>query len=353
MSAEPWTDASILVVDDDFANVLALERILQRAEYANVHTTNDAREALALYERVRPDLVVLDWHMPFLNGHELLTQLAPLLRRDGFVPVLVITADATPEVKQRALGNGAKDFLNKPFNYAEALLRIRNLLEARSLYLAVQEQTRMLEERVRERSAELARAQVDILNRLALAAEFRDDDTRLHTQRVGEMSERIARELGLADALAQLLRLAAPLHDLGKIAVPDHILLKLGRLSDEEFTIIKSHTTVGASILAGSRYPLLQMAERIALMHHEHWDGTGYTPGVQGEQIPLVSRIVAVADVFDALTHARPYKPAWSEEDALAEIVTQRGRAFDPAVVDALVTIVRRRDVHPADVQTV
>lgn len=339
MTPEPWKDSTVLIVDDEESNLEMLGRVLNRAGYDNVHTTTDSRQVEQLFVEVEPDIVLLDLRMPHVGGFELLERLAPLIPPDSFVPILVISADFSAEAKQRALSMGAKDFLSKPFDSTEVLLRIRNLLEARHLALAVLEQNHVLENRVRDRSRELAQAQIEILDRLALAAEFRDDETRQHTQRVGEMSARIARSLGLAEPFVQLIRLAAPLHDLGKIAVPDSILLKLGRLSEDEFAVIKSHTTIGASILSGSRYPLLQMAEQIAMTHHEHWDGSGYSPGLRGEDIPLVSRIVAVADVYDALIHARPYKEAWTQEAAIAEIVRERGQAFDPLVVDALLKV--------------
>lgn len=347
MTPEPWKDSTILIVDDEESNIDMLGRVLRRAGYTRVHTTTDPRRVEGMFTELCPDIVLLDLRMPHLGGFELLERLAPLIPADGFVPILVISADFSAEAKQRALSKGAADFLSKPFDSTEVLLRIRNLLEARHLALAVREQNHALEQRVRERSRELAQAQIEILDRLALAAEFRDDETRQHTQRVGEMSARIARALGLAEPFVQLIRLAAPLHDLGKIAVPDSILLKLGKLSIDEFSVIKSHTAIGASILSGSRYPLLQMAEQIALTHHEHWDGTGYSPGFRGEDIPLVSRIVAVADVYDALLHARPYKPAWPKEAAVAEIVKERGKAFDPLVVDALLSVVSEDRVPP------
>lgn len=340
MTPEPWTDSTILIVDDETSNIEMLDRVLRRAGYTHVHTTTDARAVEQLFRHLRPDIVLLDLRMPHIGGFEVLERLAPLISAEDFVPILVISADFSAEAKQRALSMGAKDFLNKPFDSIEVLLRIRNLLEARHLAIAILEQNQKLEQRVRERSRELAQAQIEILDRLALAAEFRDDETRQHTQRVGEMSAKLARALGLAEPFVQLIRLAAPLHDLGKIAVPDSILLKLGKLSRDEFSVIKTHTTIGANILSGSRYPLLQMAEQIALTHHEHWDGTGYSPGVREEEIPLVSRIVAVADVYDALLHARPYKPAWTKDAAVAEIVRERGKAFDPLVVDALLTVV-------------
>jgi hypothetical protein len=184
-------------------------------------------------------------------------------------------------------------------------------------------------------------SQSQAIQRLALAAEYRDDETGQHTRRVGELSARIGERLGLPDDQLVLLQQAAPLHDVGKIAIPDCILLKPGRLTAEEFEQMKAHTSIGASMLAGPGFALLEMAEKIALTHHERWDGSGYPSGLSGEAIALVGRIVAVADVFDALTHARPYKPAWTVADALTEIDQQRGRQFDPRVVDAFLGVER------------
>lgn len=331
----------ILIVDDQENNVRILERMLRKAGYDQLVSTTDPRVALALFEEHQPDLVLLDLHMPYLDGFGVLAQIRPHVPEGTYLPILVLTADISTEAKQRALSMGAKDFLAKPFDTTEVLLRIKNLLEARFLYLALQQQNDLLEMKVQQRTRELEDAQVEILERLALAAEFRDDATQEHTQRVGEFSARLARKLGLPDHAVSLIRRAAPLHDLGKIAVPDSVLLKLGRLTDEEFELIKSHTHVGARILSGSRHPLLQLAEQIALTHHEHWDGSGYSPAIRGEEIPLVSRIVAVADVFDALTHARPYKKAWPVADAVAEIRRQSGRQFDPRVAAAFIDLLR------------
>ena len=197
----------------------------------------------------------------------------------------------------------------------------------------------LLEERVQERTAELAHSQIEILSRLARAAEYRDDATGQHTYRVAQTAALLAEALGLAGEQISLIRQAAPLHDVGKIAIPDRILLKEGKLTDEEFNMMKMHASIGAALLSNGRSEVVQMAERIAGCHHEHWDGTGYPQHLAGEQIPLEGRILAVADVFDALTHERPYKKAWTVAETVAEIVRQQGKQFDPHVVAAFLQL--------------
>ena len=308
-------DAAILVVDDEGSNVLLLKRLLQQAGYTNVRSTTDPRQVLSLYSAAPPDLILLDLHMPHLDGFAVMESLAPQITAGTYLPILVLTADITPEAKRRALAIGAKDFLTKPLDHTEVLLRIRNLLETRHLHRQLQGQNRLLEEKVRERTLELEEARIEILERLAIAAEYRDDATGQHAQRVGQTAALLARGVGLAETQVELIRRAAPLHDIGKIGIPDGILLKPGALTGEEFEIMKAHTIIGARILSGSRFPLLQLAEEIALTHHERWDGTGYPRGLRGEQIPLSGRIVAVADAFDAMTSDRPYRKAlsWAE----------------------------------------
>lgn len=337
----------ILIIDDQDANLRLLERMLRRGGYERFVTTADSRDAERLFLEHAPDLVLLDLHMPHLDGFAVLEQLRPHIPADSFVPIVVLTADISTEARLRALSMGAKDFLGKPLDAIEVVLRIQNLLETRFLYLQLLEHNERLEQKVRERTRALEEAQVEIVERLALAAEFRDDATLEHTRRVGAISAALGARLGLPAVDVELLRLAAPLHDLGKIAVPDWVLLKLERLTSEEFEIIKSHTGIGAKILSGSQHPLLQLAEQIALTHHDHWSGGGYRPEVSGERIPLAGRIVAVADVFDALTHERPYKQAWSVADAIAEIRRQRGRQFDPQVVDAFVSLLEEDGTLP------
>jgi putative two-component system response regulator len=338
--ASAWNHATILIVDDEPQVVRLLDRLLRSDGYESIVSTMDPREATRLFDERQPDLVLLDLHMPHLDGYEVLAQLAPHIQPDQYVPIVMLTSDLSPAARQRALSMGAQDFLSKPFDAVEVLLRIRNLLETRYLYLALQRQNDILEEKVQERRGELQAAQQEILDRLVLAAEFRDDDTRQHTQRVGEISAQIAEAMGLEDSLVKVIRMAAPLHDLGKIGMPDGILLKLGKLTDEEFKLMQQHTVIGARLLSGSPHAILQMAEQIALTHHERWDGSGYLAGLKADEIPLVSRIVAVADVFDALTHKRPYKDPWPVDAALEEIEKLQGQQFDPQVVSALRRVV-------------
>src|SRR5215471_7710232 len=340
MLSAAFRSARLLVVDDEQANIDVLERILTRAGFTGIRSTTDPRDVPRLCAERRPDLVLLDLHMPHAGGLEVMAQINAIAADASYLPILVLSGDLTPEARREALSRGAKDFVAKPFVPDELLLRIRTLLETRLLYVQIQNQNQQLEAKVRERTRALEEAQIEILERLAVAAEFRDDNTGQHTQRVGQMSALLARELGLPDSQVALIRRGAELHDVGKIGVPDTILLKIGTLTPEEFAIVKTHTTIGARILSGGTFPLLRVSEEIALTHHERWDGSGYA-GVRGTDIALAGRIVAVADVFDALTQQRPYKPAWPVADAIGEIDRQRGRQFDPDVVDAFLRLVQ------------
>jgi putative two-component system response regulator len=342
MLTRTFKNARILIVDDEPANVEVLRRMLERAGFNRLESTNEPREAAALYIKLRPDLILLDLHMPEMDGLEVMDQLNQIAEA-SFLPILMLTGDMTPEARREALSRGAKDFVNKPFNTDEVLLRIRTLLETRFLYLQIQTQNQMLEAKVRERTRELEAAQIEIIERLARAAEFRDDNTGQHTERVGQMAAVLAKQIGLPDAQVSLLRRAAPLHDVGKIGIPDSILLKLGKLTPAEFALVKTHTAIGARILSGSHFALLRLAEEIAFSHHERWDGSGYE-GITRDSIPLAGRIVAVADVFDALTQKRPYKAAWPVSEAIAEIDRQRGRQFDPELVDAFLKVIEERE---------
>lgn len=327
------------MADDEETNLFLLESILEREGYAHVRSTTDPREVFALYREFQPDLILLDLMMPQLNGYEVMERLNMFIPEGVYLPILVLTSDVSREAKHRALSTGARDFLTKPFDRVEVLLRINNLLETRSLHLRLQDQNRALEERVRERTRDLEAAQLEMLERLAHTAECRDDETGRHIRRVGEISARVARVLGLGNREAELLGQAAPLHDIGKIGIPDGILLKPGRLTAAEFERMKTHTTIGAQLLAGGHSELVRLARTIALAHHERWDGSGYPQGLREEEIPISGRIVAVADVFDALTHDRPYKHAWTVDEARSELERQKGGQFDPQVVDAFLAV--------------
>ena len=333
------TTARILIVDDQPSNVMLLEGILQEEDFTSYRSISDSREVLSAFIDFLPDLILLDLQMPYLDGFAVIKQLRACIASGDFLPILVLTADITSDTKRRALSEGAMDFLTKPFDAMEVVLRIKNLLQTRALHLQLQEQNELLDQKVRERTAELEATQVEILERLALAAEYRDDDTGEHTKRVGKTAARIAEALGWSPAEVELIRRAAPLHDVGKIAIPDSILLKPGKLTPEEFERMKTHSVIGAKMLSGGQFPLLQLAEQIALTHHERWDGTGYL-GLHEENIPMAGRIVTVADVFDALTSERPYKKAWPPNEAIEEIKRQSGRQFDPCVVEGFLNVV-------------
>jgi len=328
-------DACILIVDDDPLSIQAITRILTRTGYKRVHPITDPYLAEAAFRELQPDLVLLDLRMPGLDGLELLARLMAATPRSAYLPIVMLTGEDSSEPRQQALATGAKDFIGKPFNIPEVVLRIRNLLETRALHQELEAHNRELEQRVAERTRELDESQLEILQRLATAAELRDDETGQHTYRVAATAAMLARAIGLPEAQVQLVTQAAPLHDVGKIGIPDAVLLKQGQLRPDEFEVIKSHTTIGARMLGNGRSPSIQMAEAIALSHHEWWDGRGYPAGLSGEQIPLPARIVSLADVFDALTHDRPYRPAWSVADTLEEIRRLRANQFEPALADA------------------
>lgn len=328
-------DSRVLVVDDEPTNVRLLEELLRRWNLTDVVTTTESSLVVKLCEIREPDLIMLDLRMPSPDGFEVMSQLLPWTHSATPIPVLVLTAEASPEVKRRALGLGARDFVAKPFDFEEVRLRTVNLLESRRLQRDLWRHRELLEDRIRERTRDLDRARREVLERLARAAEFRDDDSGEHTRRVGRTTRMLARELGLPDDEVEQLAAAAPLHDVGKIGIPDAILLKPGKLTPGEFEVIKRHVKIGARLLEDSGARVLETACTIARTHHERWDGGGYSTGLSGEAIPIAGRIVAVADVFDALTHERPYKEAWSVERAVDTVLDESAGAFDPTVVEA------------------
>lgn len=334
--------ARIYLLDDEMANVVLLRRMLQGAGYQNLQSATDARQGMRECIENPPDLLMLDLMMPHLDGYAVMETLRAAWGAENPIPILVLTADASREACRRALSLGASDFVNKPIDMMETRLRTRNLLSARLLDQQLRAANAQLELRVKQRTRELERINLDLqesqteaLEKLAQAAEFRDDDTGEHIRRVGDCAELLALQLGLPAYDASLIGRAAPLHDIGKIAISDAILLKPGKLTDEEFAIMKTHALMGAALLSHSRSPLMQRAEVIARTHHERFDGSGYPAKLAGEDIPVEGRIAAVVDVFDALTHERPYKAAWPIEKAVAEIRKCAGSHFDPRVVEA------------------
>ncbi|MBV9158214.1 MAG: response regulator [Acidobacteriaceae bacterium] len=346
MSESPITASSILIVDDHEPSIRFLNFILNSAGYRDVRCVTDPSRALAACRERKPDLVLLDINAPHLGGLSLIKRMLDEARDDLYFPVLVVTADLASDAKLKALLIGAKDFVPKPLDAAELLLRVKTLLETRALYKRIETDNRTFEDEVDHRIRELAQAEVEILSRLATAAEYRDDESGQHPKRVGLLSAMLSQALGQPSEQVELILVAAPLHDLGKVAVPDRILSKTGKLSELEWNVMKSHTTVGAQVLSGSRLRVLQIASEVALSHHERWDGAGYPQGLRGELIPLPARITAIADVFDALTHPRPYKEAWSLEKAINTFEKESGGQFDPALIPPFLSLLRTEGIE-------
>ena len=333
-------NSSILVIEDCEATGRYYRRLLTKAGFSEVTVVRDPRNAMDSFQQVNPDLVMLDLHMPHVSGYSVLEQIGERVPEGTYMPVLVITGDMEPDVRVRCLSAGARDFLSKPFRADELVVRVNNLLKDRHLHRFMEIRNERLESTVAEREAELDETRLESLKRLAVAAEFRDDVTGRHAERVGILAALIGEELGVPQEEVEFLREAAPLHDVGKIGIPDSILLKPGALSDEDLEKMRTHTTIGGLILSHDSFPLLRYAREIALGHHECWDGSGYPSGLAGEEIPLSARIVAVADVFDSLSHERVYKPAYSLEQTLEIMTASSGRQFDPTILEAFVGLV-------------
>ena len=325
--------ARILVVDDNHTNVVLLQKLLQAVGYEHVEGVTDPRLVKDMYSAAPHDLVLLDIRMPHLDGYQVMAQLKEIADGD-FPPVMVLTAQTDQETKLKALDAGAQDFLHKPFDRVEALTRIRNMIEVHLLHKQVRGQNDILEQRVIERTSQLEDTRLEVVRRLSVAAEYKDNETGLHVARMSKVAKVLALAAGMSKEDAELLHISAPMHDIGKIGISDAILLKPGKLTDDEREVMKNHSMIGAQILGEHEWPLMQMARTVALTHHEKWDGTGYPRGLKGEDIPLVGRICALADVFDALTSDRPYKEGWSIEEATKFITDQSGQHFDPELVE-------------------
>ena len=328
-------NACVLIVDDEPANVLLLERLLEVSDFTNVVATTDSSQAVTLCTSSDPDLIVLDLQMPDPDGFEVLGMLSPWTRGPTKLPVLVATADANPDTKRRVLAAGARDFLTKPLDPSEVVVRIQNLLEARLLQVELRKQTRALQKAVEERTEELTGTAMDVMGPLAAAAGYRDDEQDEHRLRVGRASTLVARGLGMDEATAEMIGRAARLHDVGKIGLSDDVLLHSNGHAPEDLELVKNHVAIGAEILGRGRSRLSRMAAEIARTHHERWDGSGYPEGLRGEQIPMSGRIVALADTFDGLVYPRPQKEAMQLTDAVRAVQALAGGELDPTVVSA------------------
>ena len=325
---------NVCIVDDTAVNLTLMEALVAKIDGCRSIGFSEPLQALQHCIDESIDLLIVDYMMPDIDGIEFIQRLRAIDDRHD-VPILMVTADHEKEVRHRALQSGATDFLTKPLDRIEFTSRVRNMLDIRRSHLLLADRAAMLADEVRKATAEIFAREREAIFRLSKAAEFRDPETGAHILRMAHYSELVARRLGWDDARTEMMLQAAPMHDVGKLGTPDYILLQPGRLSPEEFEVMKRHAVIGWEILRDSASPVLQLAAEIALSHHEKFDGTGYPHGLAGEAIPLSGRIVAVADVFDALTSPRPYKPAWPVERALALLRDNRGSHFDPACVDA------------------
>ncbi|MBK8762639.1 MAG: response regulator [Sulfuritalea sp.] len=326
--------STLLVVDDNATNLTLFRHLLQKIEDAEVLCFAEAARALEWCAANEPDLILLDYMMPVIDGLEFIRRLQAMPERRD-VAIVMVTADTESDVRHQALSLGAQDFLTKPVDKVELIARVRNLLALRLSRRQLADRAAWLADEVAKATATIAAREKEAILRLSRAAEYRDPETGMHLLRMSNYTRIVAAGLGLPPGEQKQLMEAAPMHDVGKVGTPDHILLKPGRLTPEEFEVMKQHATIGYEILRDSVSQLLQNAAVVALTHHEKFDGSGYPRGLAGEAIPLYGRIVAVADVFDALTSERPYKKAWTLDAAATFLKEGAGSHFDPACVEA------------------
>jgi putative two-component system response regulator len=336
ISSSDILHGKVLIVDDLEVNVLLLERMLRGAGYESITSTMDPLEVCALHLKNRYDLILLDLQMPGMDGFQVMEGLKEI-ETEGYLPVLVITAQ--PDHKLRALKAGAKDFIGKPFDLAEVLIRVFNMIEVRLLQKELHNYNDVLEQRVRERTADLEESYLETIFTMTRAAEYKDEDTGAHVKRISYYSRELARMLGLDEEFVDKIFFASPMHDIGKIGIHDHVLLKPGGFTPEEWEVMKGHTSMGAKILGSGKSPYLKMGAEIALNHHERWDGGGYPNGKRDEAIPLAARIMNICDIYDALRSKRPYKPAFDHLKTVDIITRGDGRTqpehFDPVIIAA------------------
>lgn len=324
----------VLIVDDTDINLILFSALVKKLDDCVAHTFTRAGDALVWAKDNDPDLVIVDYMMPDIDGLEFIRLLREVPGRNA-VPVVMITANDQKQLRYRALDLGANDFLTKPVDKVEFLARTRNMLLVSDARKQLADRASWLADEVRKATAEIVARERETVFRLCKAAEYRDPETGAHILRMAHYSQLIARGLGLSVPEQELLLEAAPMHDIGKVGIADKILLKPGRLDPEEFEIMKQHAVYGYELLQGSSSKVLQAGAEIAHGHHERFDGSGYPLGISGSDIPIFSRIVAVADVFDALTSERPYKRAWTLEAAVDFLVQGSGKHFDPNCVQA------------------
>ncbi len=335
----PAARNTIMVVDDQTTGRAILEQVVRSLD-ERVVVEGFARpvDGVVWATRHVADLVLVDYMMPEMDGIEFVGRLRSLPGYEH-VPIVMVTAQEDKKVRYAALDAGITDFLTKPVDARECLARCRNLLMLRRQQLALEDRRRLLEGMVDEATREIREREKETLLRLARAGEFRDEETGYHLIRMARYSRLIANATGMERDEAETIELAAPLHDIGKIGIPDGILLKPARLDAQEWATMQRHPVIGHEILKGSASKYVRMGALIALGHHERYDGKGYPNGLDGDHIPLCARIVAVADVYDALTSVRPYKKAWKSKDALDYLHAQRGKHFDPRLVDAFFSV--------------
>ena len=339
----PSARNTVMVVDDQSTGRAILEQVVRGLD-ERIAVESFARpiDAVVWATRHVADLVLVDYMMPDMDGIEFAQRLRSLPGYEH-VPIVMVTVHDDRKVRYAALDAGITDFLTKPVDARECLARCRNLLTLRRQQLALEDRRRLLEHMVEDATREVREREKETLLRLARAGEFRDEETGFHLIRMSRYSRLIASAIGMERDEVETVELAAPLHDIGKIGIPDQILLKAEKLDDTEWQVMRRHPVIGHEILKGSASKYVRMGALIALGHHEKYDGSGYPNGLVGDHIPLCARIVAVADVYDALTSPRPYKQAWPSEKAVEYLDAQRGRHFDPNLVAAFASV--RREV--------